>query len=820
MTLNETVIRYRAELLLGAILVLSAFLNLWNIWNGGISNAYYASAVMSALVNPVAGFFNSLDPAGFITVDKPPVGIWVQALFAAVLGFSGWSIILPQALAGVASVALIYVIVSRPFGNPAGLVAAFALAVTPISVAVARNGTMDMQMIFVILLAVWAVLKAARERSLPWLLVSVALVGIGFNIKMIQAFIVVPAILAIFLLGAADLSWQKRILHLGIAVVVLLAVSLSWALVVDSIPSDQRPFIGGSGDNTVMGLILNYNGAHRLGLGESSGGPGGNAPGSSAGGMPGRGLANRTMAAPGAGTGSAFPGPGDGQDMPGGISGLPGGSQGAPGTGSMALAGAPGGGSGGFGGGRPGIFRLFGSDLAGDIAWLLMFALIGTLVWARKPRTFSLGGLEEAGYFGENGLTILAMLLWLVPGLLYFSITSGFWHDYYIATIAPPLAALVGIGAAGMYHEYVSGSRAGWLLVIAILVNGLLQVYFLSGAGGLAGSLVPLIFTGTLAGAGLLALMKAREIGTLENHREHIIAVAIAILFIAPLVWSCTLLSGNNGNLPTASLSGGSRGGTGGGGPTGNMPGGSGFSGMAGPGISGPGSSSFMGIGSQQQAIAGNGARFSGRNVTERSGMGTGPYGTGTADSSMSNRTTGTAAMNGGQQAFGPGSGGRESSTGRLAEYLLAHTSGETWILAVPSSHNGANLIIETGQPVMCLGGFTGSDQVLNVSSLQRYIDEGKVRYFLGSASGGGGDPGGSSTEIFSWVSQHCSGVPAGEWGSSPADTPVLNVSSLPGNSSSSAFPELGSLTSRGSGGEGSAGTLYDCAGYSGQAGA
>ncbi|MFA5269890.1 MAG: glycosyltransferase family 39 protein, partial [Methanoregula sp.] len=648
MTPKETMMKYRAEILLGAILLLSAFLNLWNIWNGGISNTYYASAVKSALVNPAAGFFNSLDPAGFITVDKPPVGIWVQALFAAELGFSGWTIILPQALAGVASVALVYFIVSRPFGKPAGLVAAFALAVTPISVAIARNGTMDMQMIFIILLAVWAALKAARERSLPWLLAAAVLVGIGFNIKMIQAFIVVPAILAVYLLGAADLSWQKRVIHLGIAVVVLLAVSLSWALVVDSIPADQRPFIGGSGDNTVMGLIVNYNGAHRLGIGESGGGPGSVAPGSSAGGIPGRGSVNRTMAAPGSGTGSSFAGPDNGEGIPGGISGIPNDDRGTSGSSTMAPAGGMGGG-GGFGGGRPGIFRVFANDLAGDISWLLIFGLIGAFAWVRKPCTISFQGIEEAEYLGEKGLTLITMLLWLVPGLLYFSITSGFWHDYYIATIAPPLAALVGIGAAGMYRGYVSGSRAGWFLVIAVLVTGLIQAWFLSGVSGFAGSLVPLILIGTLAGAGILVLMKVRKTEILENHRWHIIAVVIAILFIAPFVWSCTLLATNSGNLPSAALSGGSRGGMGGGVPGGNMPGGSGFSGMAGPGISGPGGSSFPGnIGPQQPAMTGNGTRLSGRNTTGRSGAGTGSSGTGAADGFMGNPTTGASAMNGG----------------------------------------------------------------------------------------------------------------------------------------------------------------------------
>src|SRR5208337_120525 len=167
--------RHRAECLLCAILLISAFLNLWNIWNQGDTNYYYSAAVKSMLANPVAGFFNSFDPAGFVTVDKPPVGLWVQAVFAAVLGFSGWVLVLPQALAGIGSVALIYLIVSRPFGKPAGLVAALALALTPIFVAIARNGTMDSQLIFVLLLAIWAVLRAARERSLPWFLVSAIL---------------------------------------------------------------------------------------------------------------------------------------------------------------------------------------------------------------------------------------------------------------------------------------------------------------------------------------------------------------------------------------------------------------------------------------------------------------------------------------------------------------------------------------------------------------------------------------------------------------------------------------------------------------------
>jgi len=752
---GEIVKKYPAEIALCAILCLSAFLNLWNIWTGGFSNAYYAAAVKSTLVNPVAGFFNSLDPAGFITVDKPPVGLWVQAVFAAVLGFSGWVLVLPQALAGVGSVALIYFIVSRPFGKPAGLVAAFALAVTPISVAIARNGTMDMQMIFIVLLAVWAALKAAREQSLPWLLCAAVLVGVGFNIKMIQAFIVVPAILIIYLLATTDFSWKKRATHLGLAVLVLLAVSLSWALVVDSIPADQRPFVGGSDDNTELGLILNYNGAHRLGIGDSSG-PGGSGP--SAGGSTG----GLSSAGPGGSTGSS----GSDSAPPGGSSAQGPGQDTALGS-SVMPAGGPGGmGGGSMNGSSPGIFRLFQNDLAGDIGWLLAFALIGVLAWARKPRSLSLAGIQEAGYFSERGLTLLVMLLWLVPGLAYFSFTSGFWHDYYIATLAPPLAALVGIGAAGMYHEYITGSRAGWLLVIAVLATGLVQTYFLGKVTGPVGALSLIILVATLICAGLLALMMIHNTVLSGNHRGHIIAIAIAILLIAPLAWSCTQLSGGSGNLPSASLSGGSGGSMGDGGPGGSMFGGSSSLGIAGPGNTGsfgPGSNSTVpDTGRMRQGDrAENNTRLSDPRSMDGPGSGAGISGMPSMRGSAGERAAGGSGINGGPD--GTGGPGESGSTSALAEYLLSHTTNETWILAVPSSHQGADLIITTGKPVMCLGGFTGSDQVLNVTSLQKYIHDGKVRFFQTGGEGGGSGSASGNSALFSWVSAHCTAVSLSE---------------------------------------------------------
>lgn len=693
---REFILKYKAEILLAGILLLSAFLNIWNIWNQGFTNTFYAAAVKSAIVNPAAGFFNSFDPAGFVTVDKPPVGLWVQAVFAAVLGFSGWVLVLPQALAGIGSVALIYFIVSRPFGKTAGLVSALALAVTPILVAVSRNGTMDTQLIFVLLLAVWAVLKATRERSLLWLLASVILIGIGFNIKMIQAFVVVPAILAVYFLGTTDFTFRKRALHLGIAMVVLLVVSLSWAAVVDMVPADQRPYIGGSGDNTVLGLIVNYNGLERLGL-ENRGMPGidNDARGERIGSVrqDGQQSGSNTRAA---GANSAY-GPGGNRA---GVSGSPYGDQ-------AARAGAAGGVMNGEG--TPGITRFFGEQLAGQFSWLLPLALIGLLAWVRRPSSLSLKGFEKIGIAGERGLTLIAMLLWLLPGLLFFSFTTAFGHTYYIATIAPPLAALVGIGAVAMYREYLIQSWKGWLLVGAALITGLLQALFLSYDAAWSGLLIPLVLLGTVGCAGILAYLKIQKTIVSQNYQKYMVIIALGLLFVSPFVWSCTTLTSGSDQAVAGPQA--TRNGVGMGTGTGIMP--------------------AMDRGSFIQDQAGR----------ERlSGQADASYGSGRGSMTL------------------PGMGGASGT--RLLNYLLAHTTNETWILAVPSSQAGASLIIETGRPVMSIGGFSGSDRILNITSLTTLIQEDKVRYFLtGSLGSAGGGMNAGNSEITSWVSTHCTAV-------------------------------------------------------------
>ncbi|MEN6610550.1 MAG: glycosyl transferase, partial [Methanoregulaceae archaeon] len=179
------------------------------------------------------------------------------------------------------------------------------------------------------------------------------------------------------------------------------------------------------------------------------------------------------------------------------------------------------------------------------------------------------------------------------------------------------------------------------------------------------------------------------------------------------------------------------------------------------------------------------------RTSMTRSGTGTGTFDLAAAGGFSGNQTSGRSAMNSGTP--GMGMGGGDSSARQLAEYLLAHTTNETWILAVPSSMAGANLIIETGKPVMSLGGFSGSDEILNVTTLQEYIRDGKVRFFQTGGSGGGGGMGGGNSEIFSWVSAHCTAVDLSR-----------------GNGSGT------NVTSAAGSGAQSSGSLYDCAGAAG----
>jgi hypothetical protein len=170
---------------LALIALLAAFCDFFQLQRSGYANLYYAATVRSMLESWHNFFFVSFDPGGFVTVDKPPLGFWIQALSAKIFGFSGVSILLPEALAGVGSVLLLFVLVKHIFGPVAGLLAALFLAITPISVVTNRNNTIDSLLVLTVLLAAYAVSRAVEQGSLRWLLLGAVLVGLGFNIKML-----------------------------------------------------------------------------------------------------------------------------------------------------------------------------------------------------------------------------------------------------------------------------------------------------------------------------------------------------------------------------------------------------------------------------------------------------------------------------------------------------------------------------------------------------------------------------------------------------------------------------------------------------------
>src|SRR6476646_11841877 len=189
--------------LLAAIAALAALLGSWRIGGAGCGNTFHAAAVRSMLDNWHAFFYASFDPGGFVSVDKPPLGLCIQTGSAALFGFHGWSLMLPEIAAGVGSVRLVFALARKPFGNGAALLAALFMAITPINVAVDRNNTQDSLLLFVLLLAAWTVVQATRHGSPLWLATGMLLVGLGFNIKMMQAWLVLPALGLTYLLLAS-----------------------------------------------------------------------------------------------------------------------------------------------------------------------------------------------------------------------------------------------------------------------------------------------------------------------------------------------------------------------------------------------------------------------------------------------------------------------------------------------------------------------------------------------------------------------------------------------------------------------------------------
>ena len=532
------------------VTLLSFGLNAWALSLNGLGNQYYAAATRSMTLSWSNFFYASLDPGGFITVDKPPVALWIAALSARVFGESTWSLLGPRAIAGAAAVALLWCIVRPRFGTVAATVAGLVLALSPVNVAVNRLNLPEPFLILFLVGAAWATLKAVEatadvaersgaaapmnrmpkalrgtrslgaersgaaapmnrmpkalrgtrslggERSgaaapmnrmpkalrrtrsqcgerrwMGWTIAAGAFVGLAFNTKMLAAYIPGPAFALALVVGMAGVSagaWWARAKRLVVLAASTLVCSSLWILAVDVL-SGSHPYIGGSTDNTVLDLVLGYNGLGRV---NGGGGPG---PGGGAGG--------------GAG----------------------------PGGGVM-------GGVGGIFGGSAGPWRLVSDAVGGQVAWLLPLAVVAAAasLWLwRRDRVRRAHVVLWAG--------------WALLFAVVFSTAEGTFHSYYTAALVPGLAALIGIGAAAVV-PLVRRSRA-WLAVLggAVGATVLLQLELAGRLPGFYGwTRGPLVL---LAGTALAAVLY----GLVTRHGRAVLAGAglgLAALLVAPTAWA------------------------------------------------------------------------------------------------------------------------------------------------------------------------------------------------------------------------------------------------------------------------------------------
>ena len=621
-----------------ALLATTAFLYLWRLGDSSWANDYYSAAVQAAATSWKAFFFGSSDASNFITVDKSPAFLWPMALSARVFGVNSWSILVPQALEGVAAVGVLYLAVRRWFGPAAGLLAGAVLALTPVATLMFRFNNPDSLLVLLLTLGAYSTVRAVEHGSTRWIVAVGCFVGFGFLAKMLQALLVVPAFGLVYLV-AAPVAVAARVRRLLLSAIAMVASAGWWVAIVELWPASSRPYIGGSQTNSVVELIFGYNGFGRL-------------------------------------TG----------DEVGSVGGGPAGTTGRWGA--------------------TGLGRLFNADYGGQISWLLPAALVLLVAIVAMSRRAPRADRTRASALLWGG--------WLLMTALAISLGQGIIHSYYTVALAPAIGALVGIGTVLLWrHRDTLAAR----LTLAGALG--LTAWWSSELLGRTPSWNPSLRTVVLVG-GLLA---AGSVVLWSMQRTVVVrAIAVAGLMIglagpASYSWA-TVTTPHSGALPSA-----------------------------GP----PGAGGFRagGPGGRDGAIAPG--RFGNR--------GGGPA---------------TRGFDGGPPAFGPrdgappdgdgpvqGPGGRGAGgildaadpTRELTARLAQDADAFTWVAATVSANQAAGYQLATGDPVMAIGGFNGTDPTPTLGQFQAYVEDGRIHYFVAGGRGGGMGGGGSTaSQITAWV--------------------------------------------------------------------
>jgi 4-amino-4-deoxy-L-arabinose transferase-like glycosyltransferase len=611
---------------LAGLLLGTALLYLVGLSKSGWANQFYSAAVQAGSKSWKAFLFGSLDQSNFITVDKPPASLWVMDISVKIFGTNSWAILVPQALEGVAAVALLYAAVRRISGPTAGLLAGAALATTPVAALMFRYNNPDALLVLLMTAAAYATVRAIEAAKPRWLMLAGALIGFAFLTKMLQGLIVVPAF-AIAYLVAAPTPLRKRVQHTLAAGAAMVVAAGWWIALVELWPAGSRPYIGGSTDNNVLELVFGYNGFGRL----------------------------------------------TGADNNGSVGGAVGG---------------------GFSSGETGLFRFFGSDMGTQISWLLPAALIAAAVLAwftvRRPRTDAL----RASVIIWGG--------WLLITGVVLSFASGIIHPYYSVALAPAIAALTGLGVAELWRA--RGTEVARWTLAALVGTTAVWAYVLLGRASWHPELRWIVLlVGALAVAAVLAGSRVKAL--------VVAPLVAATLLVAPTAYALqTASTAHTGALPTAGPTasaafGGPGGGFGGG--RGAAPGGAG-GGPSAQGGTGPGGSA-------------NGQR---------------PAGVPGGNSSSSTRPTAGGQRGGAGGAAMGGLGGATTVSSALKSALQANAGSYTWVAATTSDNEAASLELATGESVMSLGGYNGTDNAITLSAFETLVNAGKIHYYVADGQG------------------------------------------------------------------------------------
>ncbi|MEE1765880.1 ArnT family glycosyltransferase [Streptomyces sp. SP18BB07] len=677
----ETAPRWSLPALIG-IMVLAGVLYSWNLSSSGL-NSFYSAAVLSGTQSWKAWFFGSLDAGNFLTVDKPPFVLMVMGLSCRVFGFGTWQMMAPLIASALGTIWILHSSVKRVWGHGAAAVAALVLALTPITVAINRDNNPDTLLVFLMVAGAALALRAVHNGRLLPLLGSAACFGLAFNTKMLQGYIALPAVFAVYLY-AADTGLMKRIVNLALAGVALAVSSFWWAAAVSLVPAADRPYIGGSTDGTAWNLIMGYNGLGRILGGEGNGG---------------------------------------------------------------------GGGGGGFSG-TAGLGRMFNDILGGQISWLLPFAGVALI-----------GGLVRCGRAPRTDLTRAALVMWggwTALHYLTFSLAEGTMHPYYTTALAPGIAALCGGGGLMLLRAFRTDRRWLWVLPAAFAVTGVWAVLLLRRATDWNTWLWPAIAVVMVVAVAGLVVFRSGSSGTRLRLLAASLAAAIVASVAGPAAYAATELSATGGGM-------------GGTNPTAGPTTGSGMGGFGGGGGNRAGSGGRLGTppsgapGGQQQ-----GGTQAPQGGGQQQGGGQAPQG-------------GTSGGPGGGMGGG-GMGGGASS--ELISYLEKNQDGAKWLLAVSSSQSAAQLILSSGEPVISMWGWSGSDQAMTLAKLKELVEAGELHYIQLGGDGGpparanssvgeGGGPDGNSSlssEVTAWVQENGTAVTASEYGGSETSASVYRL--------------------------------------------